>query len=73
MNGIISYVCICLVFYERLIMIMNVLIISFRLKYLIDDRQVFEDLLPGEASKKERIFNQFQLFALFCLIKSSKL
>ena len=32
-------------------MIMNVLIISFRLKYLIDDRQVFEDLLPGEASK----------------------
>lgn len=54
-------------------MIMNVLIISFRLKYLIDDRQVFEDLLLGEASKKERIFNQFQLFALFCLNKSSKL
>ena len=32
-------------------MIMNVLIIRFRSKYLIDDRQVFEDLLPGESSK----------------------
>ena len=33
-NGIISYVCICLTFCETLIMIMNVLIISFQLKYL---------------------------------------
>lgn len=32
-------------------MIMNVLIISFHLNYLIEERQVFEDLLPGESSK----------------------
>ena len=32
-------------------MIMNAFIISFHLKYLIEDRRVFEDLLPGEFSK----------------------
>ena len=32
-------------------MIMNALIISFHLKYLIEDRQASANLLPGEFSK----------------------